>query len=254
MMAIARSPTGASIDPRPARPSVGEIHLWSHGFRGGQDAVEQTSAWLDADEKRRATRFALVRARQRFIMRHGFVRGVISEYLSTTPGSIGLERSEGGKPWCIDEPSLCFNVSSAGDTFVLAIAATPIGIDIETVRKLARIESTAGRWLTANEGSELAAKSGEDRHAALIATLVRKEAVLKAAGSGLAVSPERVEVGLPVSGSIRVVVPSTPPSSWWVKDLAVPGRLVCAVAASVPVNDVTWRRWTSPGPDSPADH
>src|SRR5690606_972083 len=108
-----------------------------------------------------------------------------------------------GRP-CLPGGDMHTSLSHANGAMAVAVARRgPIGIDMEPSARAAQMEEIAGAVLHTSEQDALAACSGPARDAALLALWVRKEALLKAAGIGLAremqgfPAPEATPVPLP---------------------------------------------------------
>lgn len=90
-----------------------------------------------------------------------------------------------------------FNVSRAGRFMLLAVTrGREVGIDVEELGR-DRWLSLPGQVLTPAERDAVEALPAHARGDAFLRLWVRKEAVLKAAGTGLAVDPSMVSVGGP---------------------------------------------------------
>jgi 4'-phosphopantetheinyl transferase len=108
-----------------------------------------------------------------------------------------------------------------------------VGVDVEPVtnRGLVRLPHHA---LTDAELAELESHDRSRQTQVFLSYWTRKEALLKAAGLGLAVDPRLIELP-PADGPPRpVAVPDAlgRPSDWWIGDLVLQGY-VAAVAADV---------------------
>src|SRR5205085_12445924 len=113
-----------------------------------------------------------------------------------------------GKPWLADEAGWAFSLSHCGD--VAAIAVTQqgaIGVDLEVERDMPDALALAALNFTPSECEQLRALPGSERDAAFLRCWTRKEACLKAIGSGLSIAPCSFEAG---TGATRdhVVVPT----------------------------------------------
>ncbi len=97
--------------------------------------------------------------------------------------------SEEGKPVFQGHPEVYFNISHSGDYVVLAFGSRELGVDIERVRRAGL--KTARRFFTGEEYEYLLETREEERDDAFFRIWTGKEAVVKAAGCGLSVSPER---------------------------------------------------------------
>ncbi len=108
--------------------------------------------------------------------------------LALVPGGDFMVNREGsGRPVVVGAESVEVSIShTAGEAVALAVRGARAGVDMETIE--ARSESFAAEWFTPAE--QAWAHSPEDRTAVWSV----KEAVLKALGAGLALSPREVEV------------------------------------------------------------
>ena len=105
--------------------------------------------------------------------------GLRREYAITGPPLFSFQ--SGGKPFLDDHPGIHFNLSHSGDVAVCAISDQPVGIDIETPRKI----SNSLIDYTMNESErELIAASG-DPSTAFLTLWTKKEALLKLTGEGI---------------------------------------------------------------------
>lgn len=200
------------------------------------------------DDLRRSRRFRSVLDRERFVVRRAFLRAVLGRYLEREPRSVEIDRPAGRKPVSRADPWLQFSLSASGPVAVLAVADTVVGVDVEILRGDADVESIAQRWLSAREQASIEGLGGWDRRRAVFACLTRKEAVLKAAGVGFAVSPDRIEVAATNETPVRATVPSATPSTWWVRPLQLsspPERAgVGALATAEREPNVSFHDWS----------
>lgn len=80
------------------------------------------------------------------------------------------------------------SLSHAGDWIALAISRTgSLGVDIEPLTRMDMLQGLADAICAPSERLELEALAADRRGWALLALWVRKEALLKAAGTGLSV-------------------------------------------------------------------
>lgn len=93
---------------------------------------------------------------------------------------------------------ICFNLSHSGDMALCAISDTPVGCDIEQIRKAPL--NVARRMFTARERAYLEAAQGEENRR-FFRLWTMKESYLKMTGEGLGVPLQRVEVN-PETGSV----------------------------------------------------
>ena len=110
--------------------------------------------------------------------------GLLLEYGLREHGICGknmtfLENSD-GKPYILEQPKLCYNLSHSGEYVALAIADYDVGIDIEKVRY--GQERLVKRFFSEEEATCLL---DSFRDMELTRTWTRKEAFIKACGIGM---------------------------------------------------------------------
>ncbi|MFI7337494.1 4'-phosphopantetheinyl transferase family protein [Streptomyces sp. NPDC050085] len=187
---------------------------------------------LDADELRRAAAFRFDRDRERYMAAHLALRGILGEQLGRAPGEVHFVRQPcpdcgkpHGRPALADAPRLHFSLSHSGDRALVALAAAPVGADVEEVPSRTIAEELA-TVLHPREQAELASLDDPlERRTAVARVWVRKEAYLKGLGIGLARRTDLDYVGS---------VPGSPvaPDGWTVHDVPMPEGYAAAVALS----------------------
>jgi 4'-phosphopantetheinyl transferase len=177
----------------------GEIHVW----RVRLDEVEVPPP--TAGEAARAARFATPTLRRRYLRAHGALREILGQF---TDSRLDFALQEKGKPFLPHSPEIQFNLSHSKEMALIAVALnTPVGVDIERVRKLAEHAAIAERFFPPSESQPVSAQDFFRRW-------TRFEAVLKAQGLGL------YGAGVELEGE------------WTVQDLDAGPRFVAAVAAA----------------------
>ncbi|WP_226781557.1 4'-phosphopantetheinyl transferase family protein [Oceaniglobus trochenteri] len=136
---------------------------------------------LSPDERARAARFVHDRDRDRFVAGRARLRAILAGYLGCAPGDIAFGYGAHGRPRVA---GVHFNLSHTGDLAQLAVSRDLVpGVDIETV---APIDMAVARaHFSANEVQALCALPEGARLAAFYRCWTRKEAFLKALGTGL---------------------------------------------------------------------
>lgn len=174
--------------PLHAAPDLMEsdVHVWRAPLTVDDAARAALAATLSADETARAARYLRETDRRASVVSRGTLRGILAQYLGRAPRSLVFEVNEHGKPRLARPSSgLEFNVSHAGAHLLVAVALDrPVGVDVEDTRDDRDIELVAQRYFTHAERAVLDAVS--DRRAAFFRVWSRKEAVLKARGTGFA--------------------------------------------------------------------
>jgi len=193
-------------------------------------------------------------------------RLVLSHYVGAPPAELEFEVEAHGKPGLrpIPESGLSFNLAHSGDLALLAVSGGPaVGVDVEEIRDDVDVPALARSVLSKAEWRVLHAAPLERQRSLFFRCWVRKEAVLKGCGVGLALEPDRVIVlqdDTKHDTGIVGVKLSAGSTQWGVRDVDIGDRHAGAVAA--PGRDWTLRcfehRWSalirpasSPGRDRP---
>jgi len=144
-------------------------------------------ALLGPDELERASAFRFAHDARRFVARRAFVRVVLGGYPDLAPAAVRFEVAAHGKPAVASAPgSLDWNLSHPGELAVVVVArGAEVGVDVEEVRPLARLNSVARLVCSPTERDALRALPAPARAAAFLQLWTREEALVKASGAGL---------------------------------------------------------------------
>ena len=157
------------------------------------DAVEVDERLLSAEERERVARKATPSLRQRQAASFQSLRLTLGEVLGVAPAALAFRIETTGKPVLADG-GLHFNVSHSGGVGFLAWGPRELGADVEAL--IARpSDGLAGEILAPAEFSAWHELPASQRQVALTRAWTRKEATLKAVGSGLRIPPRSLEVG-----------------------------------------------------------
>lgn len=163
------------------------------------------AAIFSAHERSRAERFLFDDDRRRYLAAHHALRHVLGLALDRLPGALAFQTGDLGKPRLLDGRGLEFNLSHSLQQCLIGISADrPIGVDVEVAQRVVDTDALARRHFTRSEIAQWEQTSGPDRARAFLRGWTRKEACLKALGSGLSLPPGRLEVGC--DESARIVI------------------------------------------------
>lgn len=207
---------GIGAAPSPARPvprlDGAECQVW---WAGPGQARPGHRALLNAVERARADAYARAVDRDRFTVGCALSRLVLGGLLDMPAAAVSLRRECGqcggphGRPRAAGS-GLELSVTHSGGHVGLAVtAAGPVGLDVERID--ARAADIAASVATENERRALARLPGDERPAAFFRFWTRKEAALKAVGTGLRVPMAAIDVSdpqrpVPVPGHGAVLV------------------------------------------------
>jgi 4'-phosphopantetheinyl transferase len=221
----------AEIDLQP-----GEVHLWSASLDPHDDALRRCEGVLSADERGRAGRFRMGTLRNQFIAGRGTLRILLGRYLKADPESLSLKYLDHGKPelgppW--NTHGLEFNVSHSHGLAVYAFTrGRPVGVDVEQVRPMPNAQALLERFFSPDEVAQWRRVPAQRQLQAFFQGWTRKEAWLKAVGSGL--SFPLSEFCITIDGPPRVISirgDAREAARWWLATLEPQAGYVAAVAA-----------------------
>jgi 4'-phosphopantetheinyl transferase len=202
-----------------------------------RDALERT---LDSRERSRAARFVRDVDRARFIVAHAGLRRWLGLALGCAPEAVRFSEKPGGKPELSAEiggaPVLSFNLSHSPTLALVAWSEAPVGVDVEDVAREVDDRGVGEVVLSRTERVQLAAlPEGPSRRSAFYAAWTRKEALLKALGTGL--SRDATSIDLVPSGKSEGLWSWTAPEtgiSWVVLELNLGSAHRAALATPAP--------------------
>ena len=129
-------------------------------------------------------------------MARGILRKILGAYLDISPKEILFSYNHYGKPTLnvvADKHSLCFNITHSEEIALFAVTRRQeIGIDLEFIKKEMADTKVAENFCSQDELSELNKLSANLYVSAFFSFWTRKEAFLKAAGTGLSYSLKKI--------------------------------------------------------------
>ncbi len=178
--------------------SKDSVDLWWEDIDGQVDRISDFWSILPRDERMRAERFRRERHRERFIVVRGRLREILSGYLNVLPGKIRFFSASGGKPALKEENRrILFNLSHSGGRALCAVSGgREVGVDVETVRPKPKAAALVNRFFSAVEKAAFEKLDSTEKLGAFYAGWTRKEAYVKALGTGLRFPLDRFHVSL----------------------------------------------------------
>jgi 4'-phosphopantetheinyl transferase len=189
------------------RCAPGEVHVWRVELDCADTSIAALAASLSLADREKADRFKTVLLRQRWTVARGALRHILARYARTEPGFLRFAEGPNGKPeLCPPVQDLSFNLShTQGLAFVAVAGGEQIGIDAEIVRPGIDVENLSRRFFCRAEADEIMALPYGSRCRAFFACWTRKEAILKAQGSGLSAPLDRFQVSVRHDGPARLI-------------------------------------------------
>lgn len=193
-------------------------------------------------ERTRAARFRHEADALRHLAGRALVRRVLQSALRRN--AIGdFPPAPSGKP-CYPGADMHFSISHSGGMVWAAFCrAVPVGIDVEACRPLPELTKLAAS-LHPEESASLRRLPPEEQHQAFYRCWTRKEAVLKADGSGLRIPLDSFQVRTDAAGADWIISlpperrphkhPPPSPATWTARDIPAGAGYLCGVAAQAP--------------------
>jgi len=216
---------------------AGGVTVWQ--ARGPVDAatLEHCRSVLSPKELERAARFLVEPPRRHFIVARGTLRVLLGDALSIDPRALEFEYGRFGKPSLKPgtAPPIEFNVSHSGEVVLVAIGGSrPLGVDVEAERGHRDFLRLAQRFFAPGEIERLESVPESVRAAAFYRCWTRKEAYLKARGTGITLGLDTFEVAF-LPGEAEAVLRTPPddqPGNWNVFAIeAAPGHAAALTVA-----------------------
>lgn len=175
-----------------------------------QPWIPDAHALLDAAERRRVLGRRASAGRDQLALGYGLHRLLLGRVLGCNPADVPIGRDAAGCPR-LSGSLLSTSLSHADGVVALAVTATgPVGVDIEPSSRSTVMPEIASRVLHPADSAQLAGLAATRCNDALLALWVRKEAFLKAAGTGLQremqtfAAPDDALLALPGGGIVRI--------------------------------------------------
>ncbi|MFT5782396.1 MAG: 4'-phosphopantetheinyl transferase [Pseudomonas sp.] len=208
-----------------------EVQLWLLSLHEGAARLAE----LTAEEQARAERFRCPKARNTFIQTRAGLRHVLGHYLALPPLAVALRYGPQGKPQLdVGMPALHFNLSHSHQQAVIAIAQTPIGVDLEWQQAALKWRELAAECCHPSELATLQAASDQQGHVQLLRLWTAKEAYLKARGEGLSLPPTSIRLNQHAEGwQPHIDAPWDDGQNWWLHALQLPEGYLGCVATTL---------------------
>lgn len=241
----------------------GAIHIWGANVPMFGNRLEELKAVLCPEEAAKAERFHRDADRASSIVARGALRILLSGYTGLTADELRFQYQETGKPYLLPDQQqgsrdacgtgqnrqgcppreIAFNISHSGGWVVLAIGRNRnIGVDVETIRRDMDVMAIASRYFTLEETALI--EQADDQHVVFFNLWSRKEAYVKAIGSGL--FRELSSFSVPIIGN---ELPEVSEKDGWIfQRLEAGSKYAAAVVTDKPINalpcfDFSALRW-----------
>lgn len=195
--------------------------------------------YLSEAELRRGARLLDSGKREEFLVGRGLLREILAGLVVEEPGRLVFAEGQFGKPYLAAgqvAEGLRFNVSHAGGQLLVAVCyGAEIGVDLEEVRQDLAFRPMAERYFSVREREELFGLDPRQQLEAFYRCWTRKEAYMKAAGSGFSQPSTGFDVSLRPGEPAALLGHGADPTEvnrWRLADLPVPAGYCAALAVN----------------------
>ena len=210
------------------------VEVWRADLDPPARIHEQLALLLSTEEQETAGRFWKGSDARRFTDAHGYLRLLLSRRLGVAPEDLEFAPGPAGKPrlvGCGSDNDLRFNLSHSGDVLLVALArGREVGIDVERIDTCFDWDQLARTYFSTGERAAVARQTGRARMLSCFEIWTRKEALLKAIGSGIGGDLATVDV----MGGSDVLT-----GAWTLQSIDLGSDYRAAIAAqghNVPIN------------------
>jgi 4'-phosphopantetheinyl transferase len=190
-----------------------QVHVWCTSLDDPPVPVQQLSQTLTAEERLVSARGRSQLEQQRAVASRGLLRVLLGAYLSVAPETVPLRALERGKP---ATEGLDFNVAHSEELILLALArGRDIGVDIERLRSMPRALDVAARYFSPGELRALRTTPPREQQQAFLLCWTRKEAYVKARGTGIAFPLRDFDVTFDTAENPSRIATPGEAREWW---------------------------------------
>ena len=185
-------------------------------------------ARLDQAESAQWRRFSAAGSRRRFSLCRAALRFILCERLECRNDELSFAASVHGKPFALLRgvpANVSFNVSHSGGNGLIAVADDEdrVGVDLEEIVAKRNLESLIEAVMGPDELAELAPLQGTAKLRLFYRIWTRKEALIKALGTGFATDVSQFQVPTDTGRGVErhtVTFPEDPSASWGLEDIS----------------------------------
>jgi 4'-phosphopantetheinyl transferase len=178
--------------------SGNEIHVWQIDLETQIHNSKAYWSYLSNFERSRANNFRFEIHKNKYIIRTGILRILLSNYLMCQPNEIKFEIGDFGKPK-LTNSDLAFNLSHSKNKAIIAIALDlQLGIDIEYIDEKKEAKQIAKNFFSNEEINQLYTLEDVKLADGFFNIWTKKEAFIKAIGTGLTYPLDSFDVNLDV--------------------------------------------------------
>jgi len=223
-----------------------QVHIWSVNISEHINKLPIYWEFLNDKEKAKAAQFKFDKDCNCFVVARGVLKKLLSIYLNLKPKEIEFQFADYGKPYINHPSKIQFNVSHSKDAILIGFVRNDsIGIDTEYTKRKIEVKEIARQFFSQEEYQSLMALNSEYQLQGFYNCWTRKEAFIKALGSGLSFPLNQFVVSLDSSTKAELKKTkwdSTEKEKWTLQSISQRENYIGAFAVKGKVSDVSsWK-------------
>jgi len=174
-----------------------------------------------------------------YLLSHAACRQILAHYLKLTATEITYKKNQHGKPLLDHKTPLNFNMSHSRDKAIVAVTShSTIGVDIEFSDKNTGWQKIVPRYFHPDEINYLFAQPKDLQKQTFFQIWTRKEAFIKAIGTGFATALASFSV---IDEKISdQAAPSSNSNNWYRQDLEINSPYIASVVQNTQIKKIRY--------------
>lgn len=174
-----------------------QVHIWSVHIRDHTNKLSIYWELLNEKEKTKATQFKFGKDCNCFVIARGVLRKLLGSYLHLKPEEVEFQSGNYGKPYINHSSKIQFNISHSKNVVLMGfILKDTIGVDVEYTQRKIDVKQIAKQFFSVEEYESLLTLDNSCQLQGFYNCWTRKEAFIKALGSGLSFPLDQFVVSL----------------------------------------------------------
>lgn len=162
------------------------VHIWSVNVSAHENRLPIYWEILNDEEKLKALRYKFDKDRNCYVIARSILKKLLSIYLNIRARHIEIKLGDYGKPYIHHSSKINFNISHSNKAILIGFVLNDnFGIDVEYTQRKLNVKRLAKQFFSEEELNALLALDITDRLQGFYNCWTRKEAFIKALGSGL---------------------------------------------------------------------
>ncbi|MDH5518385.1 MAG: 4'-phosphopantetheinyl transferase superfamily protein [Gammaproteobacteria bacterium] len=223
------------IIPPPQRQHA---DIWQIALTPPANDPDDLLALLDNEETARYQQLHH-KHKSRYLLSHVACRQILSRYTQLAASEIVYRKNDYGKPYLNHNSPIRFNLSHSHNLAVIAISAhAEIGVDLEYMERKNDWAKLARRFFSAEEIEDLFQQQQENQRTRFFQLWTRKEAFIKALGSGLSTPLNTFNVCTNPVTELLAAANNKP--DWYHQDLEISAPYQASLIQCTPIEKIRY--------------